>query len=154
MLSKANPLRSGIAGKAPQRAPLSSSSGTKLAPVGEARTEVLFRANPFCRDKKNGTSSCVHSKEASPWGYPGSNGPDLQELLANKRKLESFRTTPPYCQQRGCQLVIVHSARCRLRPILATSPCRQSVFDRLSVRVPVKHRKRASYEIQPLHPST
>ena len=37
----------------------------------------------------------------------------------------------------------VHSTRCRLRPILATSPCRQSVFDRLSVRVPVKHCKRS-----------
>jgi len=101
VLSKANPLRSGMAGKAPQRAPLSSSSGAKLTSVGEARTKVLFSANPFCRDKRNGISSCVHSREASPWGYPGSNGPDLQELLANKRKSESFRTTPPIVNKGG-----------------------------------------------------
>ena len=131
MLSKANPLCSGIAGKAPQRAPLSSSSSTKLAPVGEARTEVLFSANPFCGDKRNGTSSYVRFRKASPQDYLGSHGPDLRELLANRRKSVSFRTTSPYCQQKGCQLVTVHSTYCR-----------QSVFDRLSVHLPMKYRKR------------
>ena len=109
----------------------------------ETRAEVLFSANPFCRDKRNGTSSYKRPKRASTRDCSGSNGPDLRELLANKRKSESFRTTPPYCQQKGCQLVTVHSARCRLRPIIATSPCRRSVFDRLSVHVPMKHRKRS-----------
>ena len=90
VLSKANPLCSGIADKAPQRAPLSRSSSTKLAPVGEARTEVLFSTNPFCRDKRNGTSSYVRSRKASPQDYLGSHGPDLRELLANKRKSVSF----------------------------------------------------------------
>jgi len=75
VLSKANPLRSDIAGKAPQRAPLSSSSSAKLAPVGEARTEVLFSANPFCKD--NRTLSYVRSKKASPRDYSGTNEPDL-----------------------------------------------------------------------------
>ena len=121
VLSKANPFRSGIAGKAPQCAPLSSLSSTKLAPIGKARTEVLFSANPFCRDKRSGTSSYERPKRASTRDCSGSNGPDLWELLANKRKSESFRTAPPYCQQKGCQLVTVHSARCRLRPIIATS---------------------------------
>ena len=102
-----------------------------------------FSANPFCRDKRNGTSSYERPKRASTRDCSGSNGPDLRELLANKRKSESFRTTPPYCQQKGCQLVTVHSARCRLRPIITTSPCRRSVFDRLSVHVQMKHRKRS-----------
>ena len=39
-----HPLCSSIAGKAPQRAPFSSASSTKLAPDGEARTEALFSA--------------------------------------------------------------------------------------------------------------
>ena len=142
--SKANCLRSSIAGKAPQRAPLSSSSNIKLAPVGEARTEVLFSANPFRRDKRNETSSYVRSRKASPQDYVGSHGPDLREFLANKRKSVSFRTTSPCCQQRGCQLVTIHSARCRSRRILATPPCRQSVFDRLSVHLPMKHRRRST----------
>jgi len=109
----------------------------------EARTKALFSANPFCRDKRNGTSSYVHSKRVSTRDHSGSDRPDLREFLANKRKLESFRTTSPCCQQSGCQLVTVHSAQCRLRPILATPPCRQSVFDRLSVRVLIKHCKRS-----------
>jgi len=143
VLSKANPLRSSTGGRTPQRAPPSSSSSTRLAPVGETRAEVLFSTNTFCRDKKNGASSHARSKKASPQGCSGSVGPDLREFLANKRKLESLRTTSPCCQQSGCQLVTVHSAQCRLRPILATPPCRQSVFDRLSVRVPIKHHKRS-----------
>jgi len=110
----------------------------------EARTKALFSANPFYRDKRNGTSSYAHSKRVSTRDYLGSDGPDLREVLANKRKSESFRTTSPCCQQNGCQLVTVHSAQCQLRPILATLPCQQLVFDRLSVRVPIKHRKRST----------
>ena len=68
VLSKANRLRSSIAGNAPQRALLSRSSDTKLTPVGETRAEVLFSANPFCRDKRNGTSSYERSKRASTRG--------------------------------------------------------------------------------------
>ena len=142
MLPKANPLRSDIADKAPQRAPLPSSSSAKLTSVGEARTKALCSANPFCRGKKNGTSSYLHSQRVSTRDYSGSDGPDLREFLANKRKLESFRTAFPCCQQRGCQLVTVHSAHCRLRPIIATSPYRQSVFDRLTAHAPIKYRKR------------
>ena len=92
--SKANRLRSSTAGKAPQRAPLSSSSSTKLAPGGEARTEALFGANPFCGDKRSRILSYVRSKRASALDCLGSNGPDLRELLASKRKSEFFRTTP------------------------------------------------------------
>ena len=94
ILSKANPLRSSIAGKAPQRAPLSGSSSAKLALGGEGRTEALFSANPFCRDKRSRTLSYVRSKRASTLDCLGSNGPDLRELLASKQKSESFRTTP------------------------------------------------------------
>jgi len=65
ILSKANRLRSSIAGKAPQRAPLSSSSDAKLALCGEARTETLFSANPLCGDKRSRTSSYARSKRAS-----------------------------------------------------------------------------------------
>jgi len=126
--SKANRLRSGIAGKAPQHAPLSSSSGTKLALRGEGRTEALFSANPFCEDKSSRTLSYVQPKTASALDCLGPNRSDLQEFLTNKRKSESFRTTPPFCQQVGCLLVIVHSARCRLRLIPVTSSGGRSVF--------------------------
>jgi len=98
VLSKANRLRSGIAGKAPQHAPLSSSSGTKLALRGEGRTEALFSANPFCEDKSSRTLSYVQPKTASALDCLGPNRSDLQEFLTNKRKSESFRTTPPFCQ--------------------------------------------------------
>ena len=37
----------------------------------------------------------------------------------------------------------VHSVHYQLGPISATPPNRQSVFDRLSVQAPVKHRKRS-----------
>ena len=133
VLSKANRLRSSIAGKAPQRAPLSSSSSTKLAPVGKARTEALFSANPFCRDKRSRTSSYAQSKRASALDCLSPNGSDLREFFTNKRKSESFRTTLPCCQQVGCQLVTVHSVHCRLGPISVTPPGRRSVFVRLSV---------------------
>ena len=111
VLSKANPLRSSIAGKAPQRAPLSSSSSTKLAPIGEARTEALFSAIPFCGDKRSRTLSYVRSKRASALDCLGHTWPDLRELLTNKQ------TSPSCCQQVGCQLVTVHSVHCRLAPI-------------------------------------
>ena len=67
VLSKANRLRSSIAGKAPQCAPLSSSSSTELAPGGEARTEALFNANPFCRDKRNRHCPMNDPKEPLRW---------------------------------------------------------------------------------------
>jgi len=90
VLSKANRLQSSIVDKAPQRAPLSSSSSTRFALVGEARTEALFSANPFCRDKRSRTLSYVRPKKAPPRDYPGSDRPDLRELLTNNRKSESF----------------------------------------------------------------
>ena len=37
----------------------------------------------------------------------------------------------------------VHSVHCRLGPVPATLPSRQSIFNRLSVRAPVKHHKRS-----------
>ena len=86
----------------------------------------------------------MYALKASPQDYVGSHGPDLREFSANKRKSVSFRTTSPCCRQRGCQLVTIHSARCRSRRILATPPCRQSVFDRLSVHLPMKHRRRST----------
>ena len=89
VLSKAKPLRSSIADKAPQHAPLSSSSSTKVAPGGEARTEVLFSANSFRGDKKNRTLSYVRSKRASALDCLGPSGSDLQELLTNKRTSSS-----------------------------------------------------------------
>ena len=55
---------------APQRAPLSSASSAKFAPIGEAETEALFSANPFCRDKRSRTSSYVRPKRAfAPVSY-------------------------------------------------------------------------------------
>jgi len=113
VLSKVNPLRSDITGEAPQRAPLSSSSNTKLAPVGEARAEALPSANPSCRDKRSKTLPYVRSKKASTRDCLRPNEPDLREFLASKRNPKSFRTTSPYCQQKGCQLVTIHSARFR-----------------------------------------
>ena len=67
----------------------------------------------------------------------------MREFLTSKRKSESFQTSPSCCQQVGCQLVTVHSVHCRLRPIPATPPGRRSVFDRMLVQAPVKHRKRS-----------
>ena len=104
VLPKANRLRSSIAGKAPQRASLSSSSGAKLALCGEARTEALFSANPLCGDKRSRTSSYARSKSASGLDGLGPTGSDLREFLTNKRKSESFRTTP--C----CQLLTTGSS--------------------------------------------
>ena len=92
VLSEVDPLRSRIAGKAPQRAPLPNSSSTKLAPVGEASAKVLFSTNPFCRDKKNGASSLVRSRKASLRRCSGSVEPNLRQFLANKRELESLQT--------------------------------------------------------------
>jgi len=97
VLSKANPLRIGIAGKAPQCAPLPSSSSSKHASAGEVRTKALFSANLFCRDKRNDASSYAHSERVSTRDYPGPGVPDLRELLANMRKLEPLRTAPPCC---------------------------------------------------------
>ena len=157
--------------KAPQRASLPSSSSTKLAlrsgakgsslsvdsgayaastpkdiPKAlsrEARAEALFSANPLYGDKKNMTSSYVQPNRASALDRLGPTGSDLREFLTNKRKSESFPISLFCCQQVGCQLVIVHSVHCRLGPILASPPGRRSVFDRLSVQAPVKHRKKS-----------
>ena len=113
ILSKANRLCSSITGKAPQRAPLSGSSSAKLALCGEARAEVLLSANPFCRDKRNETSSYERPKRASTR--------DVQALMGltygnswQTSGSQNLSEPPPYCQQKGCQLVTVHSARCRL----------------------------------------
>ena len=76
--SKANCLRSSIA---LQRALLSSSSGAKLAPGGEARTEALFSANPFCRDKRSRTWSYMRSKTASVLDCLGPSGSDLRGIV-------------------------------------------------------------------------
>ena len=122
--SKANCLRSSIAGKAPQRAPLSGPSSAKLAPVGEARTEALFSANPSCGDKRSRTSSYARSKRASALDRLGPNGSDLMEFLTSKRKSESFQASSSCCQQVRCQLVTLHSVYYRLGPILATPPGR------------------------------
>ena len=108
----------------------------------EARTEALFSANPLCGDKRSRTSSYARSKRASVLDRLGPTGSDLREFLTNKRKSESFRTTP-CCQQVRCQLVTVHSVHCRRGPIPATSPGRRSVFDRLSVQAPMKYHKRS-----------
>jgi len=165
-LSKANHLHSSTMDKAPQRAPLSSSSSTKLMLCGEAKglslsadsiassapegfskvlsrgakTEALFSANPLCGDKRSRTSSYTRSKRASALDRLGPTGSDLREFLTNKQKSESFQTTS-CCQQVGCQLVTLHLVHCRLGPILATSPGRRTVFDRLMVQAPMKHRK-------------
>ena len=89
-------LRSSIAGNAPQRAPLSGSSGSKLALRGEARTQALLSVDPFCRDKRSRTSSYTRSKRASVLDCLGPSGSDLQELLTNKQ------TSSSCCQQVGC----------------------------------------------------
>ena len=68
----------------------------------------------------------------------GPTGSDLRKLLTNKQ------TSSPCCQQVGCQLVTLHSFHCRLGPIPVTPPRRRSVFDRLSVQAPRKHRKRST----------
>ena len=87
VLSKANCLRSSIAGKAPQRAPLSSSSSAKPALCGEARTEALFSANPICRDKRSRTSSYVRSKRAFALDCRDPTGYDLRKLLMDDKPL-------------------------------------------------------------------
>ena len=66
----------------------------------------------------------------------------MREFLSSKRKSKSLQTSPSCCQQVGCQLVTIHSVHCRIGPIPATPPDRRSVFDRLSVQAPVKHRRR------------
>jgi len=165
-LSRANHLRSNIADKAPQCASLPSSSSAKLAlrsgakgsslsvdsgayaasapkdiPKGlsrEVRVKALFSANYLRGDKKNRTSSYVQSNSASVLDHLGPTGSDLREFLLS----ESLQTSPSYCQQVGCQLVIVHSVYCRLGPIPAIPLDRRSVFDRLSVQTLIKHRKR------------
>ena len=81
ILSKANCLRSSIAGKAPQRAPLSSASSTKLSLYGEARTKALSSANPFCRDKRSRTSSYVRAKRAFALDCRDPTGSDLRLSL-------------------------------------------------------------------------
>jgi len=149
-LSSANHLRSKVADKAPQCAPLPSSSITKLAlrsgakgsslsvdsgayvasaPKGipkvfscEARGKALSSANHLCGDEKNRTSSYVQSKRVSELNHLSPAGSDLREFLTSKRKSESFRTSSSCCQQVGCQWVTVHSVHCQLRPIPATPP--------------------------------
>ena len=120
---------------------LSADSIAASAPKGvskvlsrEAKAEALFSANPLCEDKRSRTSSYTRSTRASALDCLDPTGSNLREILTNKRKSESFRTTPPCCQQMGCQLVTVHSVHCRLRPIPATPSGRRSVFDRLSVQ--------------------
>jgi len=78
---------------------------------------------------------------------------DLWEFLTNKRKLELLHTSPSCCEQVGYQLVIVHSVHCRLGPVLATLPVRQSVFDWLSIWAPVKHHKKGKSQNLPALPS-
>ena len=169
--SSANRLRSKEADKAPKCAPLPSSSSTKLALRSgakgsslsvdscayaasapkdipkvlsrEVRTKVLFSANYLCSDEKNRTSSYMQSNKASALDRLGPTGSDLREFLTSKRTSESFQTSSSCCQQVGCQLTTVHLVLCRLGPIPATPPRRRSVFDRLSVQAPVKHRKRS-----------
>jgi len=118
VLSKAHPLYSSIVGKAPLRALSSSASSTKFASDGEARTEALFSANPFCRDKRSRTSSYLRSKRAFALDCRDPTGSDLRKLLTDRQ------TSSPCCQQVGCQLVTLHSVHCRLGPIPATPPRR------------------------------
>ena len=94
VLSKANCLRSSIAGKAPQRAPLSSASSTKLSLYGEARTKALFSANPICRDKRSRTSSYVRPKRAFALDCRDPTGSDLRKLLTNKQTSCLLYTSP------------------------------------------------------------
>ena len=128
-LSSANHLRSKEADKAPQRASLPSSSSAKLALRSrakglslsidsdayatsapkdipkvlnrEVRTKALFSANYLCSDERNRASSYAQSNRASALNRLSPAGSDLREFLTNKRKSESFPTSPFYCQQVG-----------------------------------------------------
>ena len=92
---------------------------------------------------KSPEQTSARSARVSALDRLSSVNPDLREFLTNKQKLELFQTSPSCCEQVGCQLVTVHSVHCRLRPVLAILPNRQSVFNRLSVRAPAKHHKRS-----------
>ena len=170
--SRANHLRSNIADKAPQRASLPSSSSTKLALRSgakgsslsvdsgaygasapkdipnvlsrEVRAKALFSANYLCGDKKNRASSYAQSKRASALNRLGRPGLTC-EILDKQTEVRVFPNFSLLLLTSGMS-VGDRPVHCRLGPISANPPDRRSIFDRLSERDPVKHRKRSISE--------
>jgi len=156
--------------KAPQRAKsevtitsLPKSSSAKLAPYGRATqltspsevnmTDKVILKSPKNRSFKARGLQPKQSLQVSKQDGVSLVNTDLREFQTNKQKLELLHTSPSCCEQVGCQLVTVHSVHCRLRLVSATLPVRQSVFDRLSVRAPIKHHKKSKLQNLPDLPS-
>ena len=110
----------------------------------EARARAQFCADLIRRNKEDRVSPCAHPEKISTRDCSGPYRANLRRSLPDKRRSEPLRITSSCCQRSGCRLVMIHSIRCRSRPILVTPPCRRSVFDRLSAHIPMKHLKRSA----------
>jgi len=102
--------------EASSRASLPMPSGPKSAHVNRAISIKVISKSPEQISARSARVSAAN--------------PDLREFLTNKQLLH---TSPSCCEQVGCQLVMVHSVYCRLGPVPATLPNRQSIFNRLSM---------------------